>query len=164
MTNKWLAALKGKESKHNTAAALRVRINREVVEPEKKSRTPPSPASKTSKTPSRRLNFSESAKTLTSKTIKTLSEAEHIGLVATWALEFGYVSIHDPTTGEWHDLSTKEAPSWAGWEARKRKELYKGGNRKAYRLTSREMEEVWEGEHAPKLEGIVEEHPIEEEA
>ena len=79
-------------------------------------------------------------------------------------MEFGYVSVHDPTSGEWHDLPTKEAPSWATGEARKRKELYKSGNRKALRLTSRQMSELWEAEHASKeLEGIFEEHPIEEE-
>lgn len=49
------------------------------------------------------------------------------------------------------------------WEARKRKELYRDGNRKAYRLTSREMEEVWEAEYVSEPEGIVEDHPVEEE-
>jgi hypothetical protein len=80
-----------------------------------------------------------------------------------WSIEFGYISLHDPTTGEWHDILTKEAPSWEMWEARKRKELYRGGNRKAYRLTSREMHEIWEAEYAPEPEGIVEDHPMEEE-
>ena len=51
----------------------------------------------------------------------------------------------------------------AGWEARKREELYKSGNRKAYRLTSREMEEIWKAEHTSEPAGIVEELPIEEE-
>jgi hypothetical protein len=63
-----------------------------------------------------------------------------------WAREFGYVSMHDPTTGEWWDVATKDAPDWAKREAFKRKELYKGGNRKAYRLTAREMEGIWDAE------------------
>src|SRR5215208_1050816 len=88
--------------------------------------------------------------------------AESLGMIATWAYEFGYVSIHDPTTGEWWDVATKEAPPWALNEARRRKELYKDGNRRAYRLTSREVEELWEAEQPPD-EGIVEDYPIEEE-
>ena len=84
-----------------------------------------------------------------------------MGLVATWSREFGYVSVHDPSTGTWYDLRTQDAPDWAVREARKRKELYKGGNRKAYRLTSGEMEALFEAERAPEPEGIVEDHPIE---
>lgn len=79
-------------------------------------------------------------------------------------MEFGYVSLHDSTSGEWHDVPTRDAPGWAKWEAGKRKELYKGGSRKAYRLTSREMGEIWKAERGPEEEkGIVEEHPVEEE-
>jgi hypothetical protein len=51
--------------------------------------------------------------------------------------------MHDPTTGEWHYLQTKYAPEWAVGEARRRKEQYRGGNRRAYRLTSSEMEGLW---------------------
>jgi hypothetical protein len=92
-----------------------------------------------------------------------LERATKLGLIAKWAGEFGFVSIHDPTTGEWHDLHTKEAPDWARREAHKRKGIYRSGNSKAYRLTSREMEEIWEAEYVPELEGIVEDHPIEDE-
>jgi hypothetical protein len=92
------------------------------------------------------------------------SYSDALGLVATWSYEFGYISIHDPTTGEWHDLRTEDAPGWAKREAFKRKELYRDGNHKAYRLTAREMEKVWESERVPEPEGIVEDHPIEEEA
>jgi hypothetical protein len=46
-------------------------------------------------------------------------------------------------------------------EAVRRKEQYRGGNRRAYRLTSSEMEEVWRAEF-PVGEGIVEDHPLEE--
>jgi len=119
--------------------------------------------SKTSKTLSKTSDYSESAQNPTDKTSKTLAEAHEFGLVATWSMEFGYVSIHDPTTGEWHDVPTKEAPDWAKREAFKRKELYRSGNRRAYRLASREMEEILEIERAPEPEGIVEDHPIEEE-
>jgi hypothetical protein len=87
-----------------------------------------------------------------------------LGLIASWSHEFGYVSVHDPTTGAWHDLAVKDAPGWSLWEAPKRKELYKAGNRKAYRLTSLEIGTIWEADR-PDLkgeEGIVEEHLIEE--
>lgn len=82
-------------------------------------------------------------------------------MVATWAATFGFVSIHDPTTGEWHDVQTKQAPDWALAEASTRKTLYKSGNRKAYSLNAPQMEEIWETEHPPSEEGIVEEYPIE---
>jgi hypothetical protein len=47
--------------------------------------------------------------------------ASDLGLVAAWSRHHGYVSVHDPTTGEWHDLRTKDAPDWAVGEARRRK-------------------------------------------
>jgi hypothetical protein len=75
-------------------------------------------------------------------------KAAALGLVAKWSVEFGYVSTHDPTTGEWHDLLTKEAPDWAVREARRRKELYKDGNHRAYDLTAADMEEIWRKEQA----------------
>ena len=141
MAGEWLGVLKEEESKHNTNAALRERQNPRVVGPVEKPETPTNPASKTSKT----------------------SEAEDLGLVATWSAEFGFISVHDPTSGEWHDLHWKDVPGWARWEARKRKELYGEGNRKAHRLTSREMAQIWEAENPiAQEEGIVEAHPIEE--
>lgn len=73
-------------------------------------------------------------------------QAEALGLVAMYSRHFGYISLHDPGSGGWFDLPTKDAPLWAVGEARKRKKLYRNGNRKAYRLTSREMEKVWEAE------------------
>ncbi len=90
---------------------------------------------------------------------RSLEAASSLGLVATWSREFGFVSIHDPLEGEWHDIATKEAPDWAVREARKRRELYKAGNRGAYRLTARELEEVWESERVPEPEGTVEDDP-----
>jgi hypothetical protein len=94
------------------------------------------------------------------KTAKTM-EAERLGLIATWSNRFGYVSVHDPTTGEWHDLQTKDAPEWSVGEARRRKEQYRGGKCRAYRLTSSEMEGLWRAESSVD-EGIVEAHPLEE--
>jgi len=72
-------------------------------------------------------------------------EAGRLGLIAAWSHEFGYVSLHDPITGEWHDLPTAEAPDWAKREAFKRKELGKLGG-VADLLTRAELEEVWERE------------------
>jgi hypothetical protein len=88
--------------------------------------------------------------------------ASRLGLVATWSVDFGYVSLHDPIAGEWHDIPTKDAPAWAKAEAFRRRGLYKSGNWKAYSLTANEMEKLWEAEHLAEEEGIVEEHPLEE--
>jgi len=81
------------------------------------------------------------------------AKAEALGFVARWSREFGFISIHDPTSGEWYDLPTKEAPEWAKNECFKRRELrkLKGITRL---LTQAEMEEVWmeeqvEMRHAP---------------
>ena len=115
MPSKWLNSLKEEESKHTTAGLREVQ-----------SRRPIGPAAKR-KTP----------KTRTDKTDRT-SEDDQLGLIATWSVEFGYVSLHDSTTGEWWDLRTTDAPGWAMGEARRRKELYKSGNQRAYRLTARE--------------------------
>jgi hypothetical protein len=68
------------------------------------------------------------------------------GLVAKWSREFGFISIHDPITGEWHDIQTEDATDWMKREARKRKELYKAGDKGAYNLSRAQMEEVWESE------------------
>lgn len=88
------------------------------------------------------------------------------GMVAKWApyeTAKGHVSIHDPWSGEWHDVVHKHAPGWAKWEARQRASLYKSGDRHAYDLTSAQMEEIWECEHTDDVEaGIIEDHPIEE--
>jgi hypothetical protein len=70
-------------------------------------------------------------------------------------------------------VGTNDAPDWAKREAFKRKELYRDGNRKAYRLTAREMEEIWEKERVEMWEspwrpdgardGLVYESELEEE-
>lgn len=74
------------------------------------------------------------------------TQVERLGLVAKWSREFGFTSLHDPTTGEWHDIPTAEAPDWAKRECFKRRDLYKAGNKRAYWLTRIEMEEIWEDE------------------
>lgn len=37
-----------------------------------------------------------------------LEEADRRGLVIKWAREPGYISLHDPTTGEWHQVKASE--------------------------------------------------------
>jgi hypothetical protein len=133
---KWLNSLK--EESNHTTAGLREGQSRPPIGPTAKRKT---------------------YKNRTDKTDRT-SEAARLGLISTWSAEFGYVSLHDPTTGEWHDLKTTVAPEWAVGEARKRNELYKSGNRRAYRLSARDMEEVWKSDQ-PSEEGIVEDYPVE---
>jgi hypothetical protein len=129
---------------------------------ERGSEGPQNPTGKTGKITSGYERISGRPKNPTGKTGKNTA-AEEMGLVAAWSGEFGYIALHDPTTGEWHDLRTEDAPPWAKSEAFKRKDLYKAGNRRAFRLTAREMEEIWEQEHsAPEDEGIVEDHPIDD--
>jgi len=77
---------------------------------------------------------------------EAIERAGEFGLCASWSYEFGYVSIHDPTSGEWHDLPTKDAPGWAIGEAKRRKALRRSGDYNAYRYNSREMGEHWRSE------------------
>lgn len=42
---------------------------------------------------------------------RRLEEADRRGLVIKWSREPGYISLQDPTTGEWHDLKQSECPS-----------------------------------------------------
>ncbi len=39
---------------------------------------------------------------------KRLQEAERRGLIIKWSREPGYVALHDPTTGEWHEVKASE--------------------------------------------------------
>jgi hypothetical protein len=98
-------------------------------------------------------------------------KASKVGLIARWSYEFGYVSLHDPTTGEWHDVAIEEAPKWAKREAFKRKELRKLHSINRL-LTQIEMEEVWkEGMMTPQEKetpparkaGLVYDEAVEEE-
>lgn len=49
---------------------------------------------------------------------RRLEEADQRGLVIKWSREPGYISIHDPTTGEWHEVQTSGCPSWVLEDAR----------------------------------------------
>ena len=67
--------------------------------------------------------------------------ASALGLVARWSKEYGFISVHDPTSGEWHDLPMKEAPDWAKSEVFKRKKLKKAGG--DWMITQAAMEGVF---------------------
>ena len=41
---------------------------------------------------------------------KRLEKAARRGLVIRWARESGWISLHDPTTGEWHEVKASECP------------------------------------------------------
>ena len=41
---------------------------------------------------------------------KRLEEADRRGLVVKWSREPGYISLHDPTTGDWHEIKASEGP------------------------------------------------------
>lgn len=43
---------------------------------------------------------------------KRLEEADRRGLVIKWAKEPGYIALHDPTTGEWHEVPASGCPPW----------------------------------------------------
>ncbi len=50
-----------------------------------------------------------------------LEEADRRGLVIRWSREPGYISIHDPTTGEWHEVKASGCPPWVQDEAKARR-------------------------------------------
>jgi hypothetical protein len=87
------------------------------------------------------------------------SRAAARGLTVKWSREFGFLELHDPLTGEVHEIATEDAPAWAKWEASRRKTLYRIGRGDAYDLTSAQMAQIWAEEHpVPVDEGIVEDH------
>lgn len=43
---------------------------------------------------------------------KRLEEADRRGLVIRWSREPGWISLHDPTTGEWHEVAASGCPPW----------------------------------------------------
>ena len=57
-----------------------------------------------------------------------LEEADRRGLVIKWAREPGWISIHDPTTGEWHEVAASGCPLWVLDEAKARRRF--GGLRR----------------------------------
>lgn len=55
-----------------------------------------------------------------------LVEAERIGLLIKWSKAPGYVAIHDPTTGDWHEVLASECPPWVIEDARAHSRYTKG--------------------------------------
>jgi predicted metal-dependent hydrolase len=41
---------------------------------------------------------------------RRLEEAASRGLVIKWSREPGWISLHDPTTGEWHEVRASDCP------------------------------------------------------
>jgi len=167
MSDKWRArlteVLEADGAIYNTYGSLHACERVNEIGAEEKPKTPENRTAKNAKNIDRGPKTFEQAKTRVAKNAENTTEASQRGLVATWAATFGFVSIHDPTTGEWHDVQTKQAPNWALAEASTRKTLYKSGNRKAYSLDARQIGEIWEREHLPPEQGIVEEYGIEAE-
>ena len=56
-----------------------------------------------------------------------------------------WLTLHDPTTGVWHDLPKKDAPAGVKREATERKRLYKSGVTRL--LMASELEEPLAEEH-----------------
>jgi hypothetical protein len=52
---------------------------------------------------------------------RKLEEAEIRGLVIRFSREPGYLSVHDPTTGDWHELPASGCPPWMLDDARARR-------------------------------------------
>lgn len=56
---------------------------------------------------------------------RRLREADPQGLVIEWAKERGFIALHDPTTGEWHEVKASECLPWvvdaANAKARRRR-------------------------------------------
>ncbi len=49
---------------------------------------------------------------------KKLQEAHRRRLVIKWSRQPGYIALHDPTTGDWHELPTTDCPPWILEDAR----------------------------------------------
>ena len=52
---------------------------------------------------------------------RKLEEAGRRGLLIKWSREPGYFSVHDPTSGEWHELAAFDCPQWVLDDARARR-------------------------------------------
>jgi hypothetical protein len=59
---------------------------------------------------------------------KRLEEANRRGLVIRWFREPGWISLHDPTTGEWHEVAASGCPPWILEDAKARRRF--GGLRR----------------------------------
>jgi hypothetical protein len=55
-----------------------------------------------------------------------LEAAERLGLLIKWSKLPGYVAIHDPTTGDWHEVLASECPPWVIEEAKAHSRYAKG--------------------------------------
>jgi hypothetical protein len=60
---------------------------------------------------------------------RKLEEAESRGLVIRFSREPGYLSVHDPTTGDWHELPTSCCPPWMLDDAKTRRRRKGRSNR-----------------------------------
>jgi len=49
---------------------------------------------------------------LLERELRRLEEAASRGLVIRFSREPGYLSVHDPTTGDWHELPASGCPRW----------------------------------------------------
>ena len=58
---------------------------------------------------------------------RRLEEAASRGLVIKWSREPGYLSVHDPTTGDWHELLASGCPPWMLEDAKTHRRGEKGG-------------------------------------
>ena len=59
---------------------------------------------------------------------KKLEEADRRELVINWTRELGWISLHDPTTGEWHEVPSSGCPPCVVDEAKARRRF--GGLRR----------------------------------
>ena len=57
-----------------------------------------------------------------------LEEADQRGLVIRWSREPGWISLHDPTTGAWHEVAASGCPPWILEDAKARRRF--GGARR----------------------------------
>lgn len=59
---------------------------------------------------------------------RRLDEADRRGLVIRWSKERGWITLHDPTTGGWHEVRASECLPWVVDAANARRRD-KGGRR-----------------------------------
>jgi predicted metal-dependent hydrolase len=57
---------------------------------------------------------------------RKLEDADRRGLVIRFAKEPGYLSVHDPTTGDWHELQASGCPPWMLEDAKARRRRRRG--------------------------------------
>jgi hypothetical protein len=55
-----------------------------------------------------------------------LEKAERIGLLIKWSKEPDYVALHDPTTGDWHEVLASGCPPWVIEDAKAHSRYAKG--------------------------------------